>query len=61
MKEVSDDAEVRKRDFPKGSKFKLLQFDFVLPTDEETRQALELRAKELGIAPEAMRESAPRV
>ncbi|VDB88790.1 unnamed protein product [Peniophora sp. CBMAI 1063] len=61
LKDVEDDAEVRKRDFPKGSKFKLLQFDFVLPTNEETRQALELRAKELGIAPEEMRESAPRV
>lgn len=44
-KDVDDEAEARKRGFPKGSKFKLLKFDFVLVTNEESKAALEQQAK----------------
>lgn len=43
--DVDDEAEARKRGFPKGSKFKLLKFDFVLVTNEESKAALEQQAK----------------
>jgi hypothetical protein len=46
MKEVDSEEEARKRGFAKGSKFKLLQFDFVLPTETEAQAALAKRAKE---------------
>jgi hypothetical protein len=36
---VDDDAEARKRGFPKGGSFKLLQFDIVLTTEEEWEAA----------------------
>jgi len=35
--EVTDDAEARRRGFPKGGGFKLLQFDIVLATEEESK------------------------
>jgi hypothetical protein len=31
---VKDDAEARRRGFPKGGSFKLLQFDIVLASEE---------------------------
>jgi hypothetical protein len=34
-KDVNDDAEARKRGFPKGGPFKLLEFDIVLATEAE--------------------------
>jgi hypothetical protein len=36
---VNDDAEARRRGFPKGGSFKLIQFDFVLVTEEEMENA----------------------
>lgn len=44
--EVDDEAEARKRGFPSGSKFKLLHFDFVLVTEEESKAAIAKRANE---------------
>jgi hypothetical protein len=37
--DVTDDAEARRRGFPKGGGFKLLQFDIVLATEEESKAA----------------------
>jgi len=37
--EVDDEAEARKRGFQNGSKFKLLKYDFVLSTEEESAAA----------------------
>jgi hypothetical protein len=36
LTEVDDEAEARKRGFPKGAKFKLLKYDFTLLTEEES-------------------------
>ncbi|KAA1472435.1 aromatic compound dioxygenase [Dentipellis sp. KUC8613] len=44
--QVDDEAEARKRGFPTGSKFKLLTFDIILVTNEESQAALAQRAKE---------------
>ncbi|KAI0315716.1 aromatic compound dioxygenase [Amylostereum chailletii] len=44
--EVDDHAEAKKRGFPKGGKFKLLQFDLILPTVEESRAVMEKNAIE---------------
>lgn len=33
---MDDEAEARKRGFPKGTKFKLLKYDFTLLTEEES-------------------------
>lgn len=46
LKEVNDDAEARKRGFPKGGTFKLLQFDIVLIPEEESKVALEQAREE---------------
>ncbi|KZT71927.1 aromatic compound dioxygenase [Daedalea quercina L-15889] len=46
LKDVQDDAEARKRGFPKGGSFKLLQFDLILVPDEESRAAREQFARE---------------
>jgi hypothetical protein len=35
LTEIDDDAEARKHGFPKGTKFKLLNYDFTLLTDAE--------------------------
>ena len=45
LKEVNDDEEARKRGFPNGGSFKLLQFDIVLVPEEEAKAAYE-KAKE---------------
>jgi len=37
--DVNDDAEARRHGFPKGGGFKLLQFDIVLATEEESKAA----------------------
>ena len=41
LKEVNDDAEARKRGFPKGGSFKLLQFDIVMVPEEVSKAAFE--------------------
>ena len=46
LKEVNDDAEAKKRGFPKGGAFKLLQHDIVLVPEEESRAARERFAAE---------------
>ena len=38
-RDVNDDAEARRRGFPKGGSFKLLQFDIILATEEEAKAA----------------------
>ncbi|KAI0032421.1 aromatic compound dioxygenase, partial [Vararia minispora EC-137] len=40
LQEIDNEEEARRRGFPKGQKFKLLQFDIILPTVEETQDAL---------------------
>ena len=42
--EIDDEAEARKRGFPKGSKFKLLTYDFTLLSDAEYAASLAERA-----------------
>lgn len=37
--DVTDDAEARRRGFPKGGGFKLLRFDIILATEEELKAA----------------------
>jgi len=37
--DVNDDTEARRRGFPKGGGFKLIQFDIVLATEEESKAA----------------------
>ena len=37
LEQVDDDAEARKRGFPKGGSFKLLKRDIVLLTEEQSR------------------------
>ncbi|KAJ3485594.1 hypothetical protein NLI96_g4850 [Meripilus lineatus] len=46
LTEVNDDAEARKRGFPKGGSFKLLNFDIVLVSEAESRAAREEFAKQ---------------
>ncbi|KAH9833203.1 aromatic compound dioxygenase [Rhodofomes roseus] len=46
LKDVYDDAEARKRGFPKGNSFKLLQFDIILVPEAENRIAREQFARE---------------
>ncbi|CCL98225.1 uncharacterized protein FIBRA_00219 [Fibroporia radiculosa] len=46
LKDVHDDAEARKRGFPKGGSFKLLQFDVVLVPEEDSKVARAQYAKE---------------
>lgn len=46
LKEVKDDAEAKKRGFPKGGAFKLLQHDFVLVPEAASRAARERAAAE---------------
>ena len=43
---MDDDAEARKRGFPKGGKFKLLKRDIVLVPEAKSREAFEQNAKE---------------
>jgi protocatechuate 3,4-dioxygenase beta subunit len=43
--EIDDEAEARRRGFPKGSKFKLLGYDFTLLSDTEYAAACAERAK----------------
>ncbi|TFY78834.1 hypothetical protein EWM64_g5178 [Hericium alpestre] len=45
-KDIDDEAEARRRGFPKGSKFKLLNFDLILPTVEESKAAFAQLAKQ---------------
>ncbi|OBZ75804.1 Hydroxyquinol 1,2-dioxygenase [Grifola frondosa] len=46
LQDIKDEAEARKRGFPKGDSFKLLQFDIVLVTEEQSKAAFEKFAKE---------------
>ncbi|PCH35407.1 aromatic compound dioxygenase [Wolfiporia cocos MD-104 SS10] len=46
LADVHDDAEARKRGFPQGGSFKLLQFDIILVPDDESQLAREQFAKE---------------
>ena len=43
--EIDDEMETRKRGFLKGSKFKLLSYDFTLPSDAEAAAGRVERAK----------------
>ncbi|KAF8270419.1 Intradiol ring-cleavage dioxygenase [Lactarius quietus] len=43
--DIDDEAETRRRGFPKGSKFKLLSYDFTLLSDAEAAEARAKRAK----------------
>lgn len=47
--DVNDEAEARKRGFPKGSHFKLLKFDIVLATEKETAAARAEFEREQGV------------
>lgn len=42
---MRDDAEARKRGFPKGGSFKLLHRDIILVPEEQSKQAFEQNAK----------------
>jgi len=44
--DVDDEADARRRGFPNGSKFKLLQFDIILVPDEASKKARAQFAKE---------------
>ena len=46
LQDVHDDAEARKRGFPKGGSFKLLQFDIIMVPDDESQAAREQFARE---------------
>ncbi|KAI0346414.1 aromatic compound dioxygenase [Trametopsis cervina] len=46
LKEVNDDAEAKKRGFPKGGSFKLLTHDIVLVSAEDSKRARERFASE---------------
>ncbi|CAL1699689.1 unnamed protein product [Somion occarium] len=46
LEEVNDDAEARKRGFPKGGSFKLLKYDVVLVPLDEAKAALEEFSKQ---------------
>ncbi len=46
LEDVKDDTEARKRGFPKGGSFKLLNFDVVLVPEEESRAAREEFARQ---------------
>jgi len=37
LEQIDDDEEARKRGFPKGGPFKLLKYDLVLLTEEQSR------------------------
>ncbi|KAI9569866.1 aromatic compound dioxygenase [Boletus coccyginus] len=41
LEQIDDDKEARKRGFPKGGPFKLLKYDFVLLTEEQSRAVLQ--------------------
>jgi hypothetical protein len=43
--EIDDEAEARKRGFPKGTKFKLLSYNFTLLSDAEAAAARIEQAK----------------
>ncbi|KAG0693679.1 Intradiol ring-cleavage dioxygenase [Suillus ampliporus] len=45
LKDIVDDEETRKRGFPRGGSFKLLQYDFVLLTEEQSA-AIRARVEE---------------
>ncbi|KAL1947698.1 hypothetical protein VTO73DRAFT_13422 [Trametes versicolor] len=45
LSEVRDEAEARKRGFPKGGSFKLLHRDIILVPEEQSKQAFEQNAK----------------
>jgi hypothetical protein len=36
LKDIVDDEEARKRGFPRGGSFKLLQYDIVLLTEDQS-------------------------
>jgi len=46
MKDVDNEEEARRRGFPKGKSFKLLQHDFVLVGSEEAEAARQKFAAE---------------
>ena len=46
LQEVNDEAEARKRGFPKGNSFKLLQRDIILVPEEKSREVFERNARE---------------
>ena len=43
---MDDDAEARRRGFPKGGKFKLLKFDIILSPEAEAEAARKAFAEE---------------
>ncbi|KAG0706936.1 aromatic compound dioxygenase [Suillus ampliporus] len=49
LKDVVDDEEARKRGFPRGGSFKLLQYDIVLLTEEQSAAIRARVAEESGI------------
>lgn len=49
LKDIVDDTEARKRGFPRGGSFKLLQYDFVLLTHEQSAAICARAEKERGI------------
>lgn len=46
LEDVNDDAEARRRGFPKGGPFKLLKYDITLVPVDEAKAAFEAFAKE---------------
>ncbi|THH13358.1 hypothetical protein EW146_g6850 [Bondarzewia mesenterica] len=46
LTDVDDDTEARKRGFPQGKKFKLLQFDLILVTEAQSAAARAQQARE---------------
>ncbi|KDQ58659.1 hypothetical protein JAAARDRAFT_34493 [Jaapia argillacea MUCL 33604] len=49
LTDVNDDGEARKRGFPKGGSFKLLQFDLILVEEEQSKAARLQYAREHGV------------
>ena len=45
MKTVTDEAEARKRGFPKGDTFKLLQRDLVLVPEKQAEETFKANAE----------------
>ncbi|KAI0916025.1 hypothetical protein AcW1_009408 [Taiwanofungus camphoratus] len=46
LRDVHDDAEARQRGFPRGGSFKLLQFDIIMVSEEDSKAAREQYARE---------------
>jgi hypothetical protein len=46
LEEIDDEAEAKKRGFPKGSSFKLLKRDLIMVTEVDSKAAYEKYAQE---------------